>query len=197
MSRVIILLFSCWAYVAPAQCDLKLDKDSIQVYTCKTDDSKYKAIKVTFWLDATPAQVKAMLLDIDHLGDWQFSTAKAHLIKKVSSQEIIYYTEVKVPVAQNRDFIIDLKIDHNTTTKEMKISATNLPTYLPIKKNIIRVPMSKATWQIKEIRPRRLHVEYNVRIDFGGEIPAWVVNSLSHKAPYETFKNMKEKIRMY
>lgn len=179
-----------------AQCDLKLDKDSIQVYTCKTEDSKYKAIKATFWLNATPAQLKAMLVDIDHLGDWQFSTESARLLKKISNNEIIYHTEVKVPVADNRDFVINLKFEQ-PSLKEMLITLISIPDYIPPKKNIIRVPMSKAVWRVKEIKPKRLYVEYNVRIDFGGEIPAWVVNSLSHKAPYETFKTMKEKIGKY
>jgi hypothetical protein len=179
-----------------AQCDLKLEKDSIRIYTCKTENSKLKSIKAIFWLNATPSQLKAILLDIDHLGEWQYSTANAKLLKKISNHEIIYYTEVKVPVAENRDFIIDLKID-NPTEKEFMITATSLPEYLPEKKNIIRVPMSKAVWRVKEVKQKKLYVEYNLRIDFGGEIPAWLVNSLSHKAPYETFKAMKGKISKY
>ncbi len=196
MRNVIFLLLIGVSLNAYAQCDLKLDKDSIQVFTCKTEDSKYKSIKSIFWLDATHAQLKAMLLDIPHLGDWQFSTESARLLKKVNSNEIIYYTEVKVPVAENRDFIINLKFEQ-PSSKEMLISLTSIPDYLPKNKNIVRVPMSKAVWRVKEIKPKKLYVEYNVRIDFGGEIPAWVVNSLSHKAPYETFKSMKEKIRKY
>jgi hypothetical protein len=192
----IAILCSCFSLAAQSPCDLKLDKDSIQVFTCQTENSKYKSIKSTFWLNATSAQLKAMLLDIPHLGDWQFSTANARLLKKVNSHEIIYYTEVKVPVAENRDFIIDLKFEQ-PSAKEMVITLTSIPDYLPKNKNIIRVPMSKAVWKVKEIKPKKLFVEYNVRIDFGGEIPAWVVNSLSHKAPYETFKSMKEKIGKY
>jgi hypothetical protein len=196
MRAILFVLLVGVCSITQAQCELKLDKDSIQVYTCKTENSKYKSIKANFWLNATPAQLKAMLMDIEHLGDWQFSTANAHLVKKISNQQIIYYTEVKVPVAENRDFIIDLKIDP-MVGKEMTITATSIPDYLPQKKNIVRVPMSKAVWKVKEIKSKRLYVEYNVRVDFGGEIPAWVVNTLSHKAPYETFKNMKEKIRAY
>lgn len=179
-----------------AQCDLKLDKDSIQVFTCKTENSKYKSIRATFTLNATTAQLKSMLMDIDHLGDWQFSTESARLLKKVNSNEIIYHTEVKVPVADNRDFVIDLKFEQ-PTAKEMLITLISIPDYIPRVKKIIRVPMSKAVWKVKEIKPKRLYVEYDVRIDFGGEIPAWVVNSLSHRAPYETFKTMKEKIGKY
>lgn len=196
MRTIIFVMLVGMCSAALAQCELKLDKDSIQIYTCKTENSKYKSIKATFWLNATPSQLKAILMDIEHLGNWQFSTASAHLVKKISNQEIIYYTEVKVPVAENRDFIIDLKIDQSAN-KEMTITATSIPDYLPRKKNIVRVPMSRAVWKVKEIKPRRMYVEYNVRVDFGGEIPAWVVNTLSHKAPYETFKNMKEKIRAY
>jgi fatty-acid desaturase len=40
-------------------------------------------------------------------------------------------------------------------------------------------------------------VEYVIEIDFGGVVPVWVVNSLAHKAPYETFKSMKEQIGRY
>jgi hypothetical protein len=77
------------------------------------------------------------------------------------------------------------------------ITATSIPEYMPRKKNVVRVPMSKAVWKITEMKSHKLQVEYFVEIDFGGEIPAWVVNSLSHKAPYETFKSMKEKIGLY
>lgn len=196
MRRLIFVLLIGVGLPACAQCELKLDKDSIQVYTCKTENSKYKSIKATFTLNATSAQLKSMLMDIDHLGDWQFSTESARLLKKVSGNEIIYHTEVKVPVADNRDFVINLKFEQ-PSPKEILITLISLPDYIPRKKNIVRVPMSKAVWKVKEIKPKKLSVEYTVRIDFGGEIPAWVVNSLSHKAPYETFKTMREKIGKY
>jgi START domain len=193
----VILLLLSLTVAAQTDCVLKLDKDSIQVYSCPTQNSKYKTIKVNFTLYANYKQVEAMLMDIDHLGEWQYRTTSSKLLKTISEHEIIYHTEVNAPVIDNRDFVILLKIDENKTTHELSITATSLPDYLPKVKNVVRVPMSKAVWKIKEEKKEKLSVEYIIEIDFGGTIPAWVVNSLSHKAPYETFKRMRELIGKY
>jgi START domain len=193
----VILLLLSLTVAAQTDCVLKLDKDSIQVYSCPTQNSKYKTIKVNFTLDANYKQVEAMLMDIDHLGEWQYRTTSAKLLKTISEHEIIYHTEVNAPVIDNRDFVIQLKIDEDKTTHELSITATSLPDYLPKVKNVVRVPMSKAVWKIREEKKGKLSVEYIIEIDFGGTIPAWVVNSLSHKAPYETFKRMRELIGKY
>jgi hypothetical protein len=193
----VILLLLSLTVAAQTDCVLKLNKDSIQVYSCPTQNSKYKTIKVNFTLHASYKQVESMLMDIDHLGEWQYRTSSAKLLKKISEHEIIYHTEVNAPVIDNRDFIIQLKIDENKTTHELSITATSLPDYLPKVKNVVRVPMSKAVWKIREEKKGKLSVEYIIEIDFGGTIPAWVVNSLAHKAPYETFKSMREMIGKY
>lgn len=191
-----ILLLSISAF-SQIDCSLKLNKDSIQVYTCSSESSKYKTIKTNFTLTATPHQLIAMLMDIDHLGNWQYRTASAKLLKTINDREIIYYTEVSAPAISNRDFIIHLKIEERLHPKEWIITANSLPDYVPIKKNVVRIPLSKAIWKIKELQPGKLTVEYVIDIDFGGAIPALVVNTLSHKAPYETFKSMREQIGSY
>jgi START domain len=194
---IVILLFLSLTVAAQTDCVLKLNKDSIQVYACPTQNSKYKTIKVNFTLKATFKQVEAMLMDIDHLGEWQYLTTSARLVKKINEREIIYHTEVNAPVIDNRDFVIQLKLEEDKTAHELNITATSLPDYLPKVKNVVRIPMSKAVWKIREAEKGKLSVEYIIEIDFGGIIPAWVVNSLSHKAPYETFKSMRELIGKY
>jgi hypothetical protein len=192
----IALLLLSLTVAAQIDCTLKLEKDSIQVFTCASANSKYKMIKANFELAASPEQLQHMLLDIDHLGDWQYRTVSAKLLKTVSPQEIIYHTEVSAPVIDNRDFVIRLKIERKAND-EWIISATSLPNFIPAKEDVVRIPMSKAIWKVKENAPGRLSIEYVIEIDFGGVVPVWVVNSLAHKAPYETFKSMKEQIGRY
>jgi len=192
----VALLLLSLTVAAQVDCTLKLEKDSIQVFTCLSANSKYKVIKATFELAATADQLHRMLLDIDHLGDWQYRTVSAKLLKTINPQEIIYHTEVSAPVIDNRDFVIQLKIEEKASS-EWIITATSLPKFIPEKENVVRIPMSKAIWKVKEKAPGRLSVEYVIEIDFGGVVPVWVVNSLAHKAPYETFKSMKEQIGRY
>jgi START domain len=196
-SLTVLFLLASLGVVAQTNCTLKLDKDSIRISTCGNESSKYKTIKVNFTLTANRSQLIEMLLDIDHLGDWQYRTVSAQLLEKISDREIIYHTEVDGPVIDNRDFVINLKIDETPTNHEWTITATSLPDYIPRKEKVVRIPMSKAVWKIKEEKKGQLAVEYVIQIDFGGVIPAWVVNSLAHKAPYETFKSMREKIGSY
>ncbi len=194
-SIAILILLSSLSAFAQEDCILKLNKDSVRVYTCGKENSKYKTIKATFNLTASRSQLIDMLMDIDHLGDWQYHTVSAQLLKKISDREIIYHTEVDGPVIDNRDFIIHLKINE-PVNNEWIITGTSIPDYIPKKEKVVRIPMSKAVWKIKE-ENGQLAVEYVIQIDFGGVIPAWVVNSLAHKAPYETFKSMREKIGQY
>ncbi len=194
----LIFIFLLGSISAKAQknCELKLDKDSIQVYACDPENSKYKTIKAKFQLKATQLQLKTMLFDVNHLADWQDQTVSAQLLKKINVNEIIYHTEVRAPVVDNRDFAIKL-VTQQITPREMKIILTSIPDYIPKKKNIVRVPMSKAVWQVKEEKPGTLSIQYTLEIDLGGTLPVWLINSLSHKAPYDTFKSMKEKIGKY
>lgn len=196
MKQLVIILFFPIAVFAQKNCQLKLDKDSIQVFTCDPENSKYKIIQSKFFLKASQRQLKAMLLDVDHLGEWQEQTVSAKLLKKVNENEIIYHTEVKAPVVDNRDFVIRLTIQQ-ISASEMKVTLVSIPDYIPKVKNVVRVPMSKAVWVVKEVKPGRLSVHYSLEIDLGGTLPAWVVNSLSHKAPYQTFMSMKAKIGKY
>lgn len=190
------LLIISFSLNAQKNCELKLDKDSIQVYSCDPENSKYKTIKAKFRLKATQRQLKMMLLDIDHLADWQDQTVSAQLLKKVNANEIIYHTEVHAPVVDNRDFVIRLLIQQ-INSKEIKLTLTSIPDYIPRKKNVVRVPMSKAVWQVREEKPGILSVIYTLEIDLGGTLPVWLINSLSHKAPHDTFKSMREKIGKY
>ncbi len=189
-------LLISFSATAQKNCQLKFDKDSIQVYTCDAENSKYNIIKSKFYLHASQQQLKRMLFDVAHLGDWQDQTVSATLLKKVTENEIIYHTEVKAPVVSNRDFVIRLTYQQ-ISAHEIKITLNSIPEYIPKEKNVVRVPMSKAVWIVKEEKPGRLFIQYVLEIDLGGTLPVWVINSLSHKAPYETFKNMKEKIRNY
>ncbi|CAN5287470.1 START domain-containing protein [soil metagenome] len=179
-------------------CDLKVNKNGIKVYTCELNNSKFKAIKSTFQLNCTLSELAAALLDVENCGKWQYKTLKANILKAVNEKKIIYYTEVEAPVlTSNRDFVIQLNIEQNPRTKEMKVDLVSLPEYIPVKDGIIRVPYSKAVWNVIPLSTNILQVEYYIELDLGGDVPPWMVNMVAPKAPYETFKDLKAVIGNY
>ncbi len=184
--------------VAQPECSLELDKDSILVYTCAQANSKYKSVKSIFTITSSLSQLAAALLDIEHYDTWQYKTVSARVLKKVSDREVIYYTEVAAPVlTDNRDFVIRLTLDPDPMTQGMIVDAVSLPDYIPAVDGVIRVPYSRARWRVIPIGAGKLSVEYTIDIDLGGSVPPWVVNLVAPKAPYETFKALREKISDY
>ena len=126
-----ILLFLLFSFnISPAQkhCDLKLEKGSIKIYTCDQRTLSLKAVRASFKIERTLSQLAAMALDTDHYGAWQYKTFSARVLNQLSEREIIYYTEIAARVlTDNRDFVIQLTIQHNPNTREMIIDAVFIP----------------------------------------------------------------------
>jgi len=175
---------------------LKTDRDGIAVYTRLFPESKFKAIKVDVEVDATLTQLVAIILDVNTGADWVYSTKSSVLLKQVSPSELYYYSEVSIPwPASNRDFIAQLKAVQDPHTKVVTIYGPVFPDYLPEKKDIVRVRHSEGKWVITPVGSHRVKVEYTLRADPGGDLPAWLVNMFVTKGPYESFKKLKEQLK--
>lgn len=199
MRRILFLtLMHPLRLMAQPDCSLELDKDSIRVYTCPRPDSRYKTIRTNFVMEGTLPELAAAILDIEHYADWQYKTASARVLKKVSDQELFYHTEVDAPVlTSNRDFVIRLTIDPDPMTKGMIVEAVSIPDYMPPLEGVIRVPYSRARWIAIPSGKGKLSIEYVIDIDLGGSVPPWIVNLFASKAPYETFSALRRVMGRY
>ena len=175
---------------------LKTDKDGIAIFTRTFPDSKFKAIKVEVELDATLSQMVAVVLDVNTGAEWVYSTKSSVLLKQVSPSELYYYSEVSIPwPAANRDFIAELRAVQDSHSRVVTIYGPIFPDYLPVKKDIVRVRRSEGKWIISPLAKGRIKVEYTLRVDPGGDLPAWLVNMFVTKGPFESFKKLKEQLR--
>jgi START domain len=194
----VLLLFTLGTSHAQIDCVPELDKDSIKVLTCPRADSRYKTVKSFFTVNASLGELAHAILDIDGYVAWQYKTQSASVLKQVSEREVIYYTRVEAPVlTQDRDFVIRLTVDPDPKTKGIIVEAVSMPEYIPPVEDVIRVPYSRARWNIRPAAPGTLAVEYIIDIDLGGTVPPWLVNLVAPKAPYETFKALKTVMRKY
>ncbi|HSC39439.1 MAG TPA: START domain-containing protein [Chitinophagaceae bacterium] len=175
---------------------LKSDKDGIAVFTRSFPDSKFKAVKVECTLAASLSQLVAVILDVNTGDQWVYSTKSAYLLRQISASELIYYSEISVPwPASNRDFIAHLSVVQDARTKVVTVYGPTLPDYVPVKKDVVRIVQSEGRWVITPLGPNRIKVEYTLRVDPGGNIPAWLVNMFAAKGPTESFRKLKTHIR--
>jgi hypothetical protein len=193
---LLIGLFFCGHVFGQEDWKLSSSKDGMSVYTRTFPDSKFKAIKVEVSLDATLSQLVAVVLDVNTGADWVYSTKSSTLLKRISPAEVVYYSEVKLPwPVHNRDFIAQLKATQDPATRVVTIYGPVVPDLIPVKKDIVRVRKSEGKWVITPIAKGRIKVEYTIRLDPGGDLPAWLFNLFVTKGPAESFENLKLQLK--
>ncbi len=175
---------------------LKKDKDGIKVYTGKLADSKFNAIRVTCKLTGNLSSLASILLQPEFQPEWVIATKTSKLVKRLSNNHLYYYNIASLPwPLENRDMVIDLSIHQDSVTKKMMIYANAIDKVMPHVDGLERIPFSQATWEVIPIATNEIQIDYTLKINPGGGIPAWVVNMFIAKAPYESFHNLSKIIQ--
>ena len=192
----LLLFFLAIAGKAQADWELRTDKEGIKVYVKNIDNSPLKAVKTVCTVNASLTRLTAVLLDIKGSANWVYSTKSIRVLKEISPAELIYYSEIDVPwPANNRDFIVLLKVTQEDKSKVVSVIGYNKPDYLPENKNIVRIKKSNSKWLITPMQNGQLKIEYVLEVDPGGNVPAFLINMFAAKGPYETFRKLRDQLR--
>jgi hypothetical protein len=170
------------------------DKNGIRIFIASVNNSKFKSIRVQTVLDGTIPKLISIISNINKHPEWVYRAKKAYILKQVSPNEFLYYIESTLPwPLSNRDAVTHLTIMHDTAHGILRINAFSEPTFIEKKNGLVRIPFSKGTWYVTEAS-NKLNIDYTFEVDPGGNLPAWMVNMLADKGPYESFQNLKMKL---
>jgi hypothetical protein len=111
------------------------------------------------------------------------------------TNELSKFKQIRVVCALD-DVAVHLNILQDSVTKVMTILADCIPNYIPVKEDIVRVPVSKAIWKVTPSGAGRIYIDYQLQVDVGGNVPSWIFNMFISRGPYESFKNLKEEIHL-
>lgn len=158
------------------------------------DNSKFKSIRVQTVFDGTIPKLISIISNINKHPEWVYRAKTAYILKQVNPNEFLYYIESTLPwPLSNRDAVIHLTIMHDTAHGILRINAFSEPAFIEKKNGLVRIPFSKGTWYVTELS-HQLNIDYTFQVDPGGGLPAWMVNMLADKGPYESFQNLKMKL---
>jgi hypothetical protein len=196
-----ILIFVCLFIEQNGKCQeawtLKKDKNGIKVFARKTTGYKFNELKVECVFDGRMSQLAAVLLDVNNQYQWVYKTSVSHILKEVNAADVYFYTVTAIPWPfEDRDMVVHMNIKQNTANKALTILAKNVDGFLPPKEKMVRLKYSSAVWTITPISNKQYTIDYRVQIDPGDGLPIWLLNLFSSDGPYESFKNLKEKVKL-
>ena len=172
---------------------LKKQESGISVYTRTAENSSFKELKSQVQIKTSLSSIIALLNDWDSYPQWVYKCGKSNTIKKINETELIHYQTLIAPwPVDDRDFVVNVKLSQDAKTKTVYQKAVCIPDYIPKVDGHVRITEFKALWTITPLKNGMVNVEYQLLVDPGGNIPAWLVNLAVVDGPFETTFHLKE-----
>jgi len=187
------LLFAMFFGHSQKKTNLALDKEGIKIYLTKLDTTPFKEYRAIMTVKANIDTVVKQILDIKSLQKWNFKTRKSELIRKVSDTSWIFYMNHHLgwPV-QDRDHVSKVTLIKKEAEQTITIFPAN--NVLKEKEGIIRLTNFKGFWYLKKISDNQTLVMQQIYGNPGGSIPAFMVNMVVTKGPFESFKELRKRV---
>lgn len=189
----LFLLFAMFFGHSQKKTNLALDKEGIKIYLTKLDTTPFKEYKAIMTVKANIDTVAKQILDIKSLQKWNFKTRKSELIRKVSDTSWIFYMNHHLgwPI-QDRDHVSKVTLIKKEAEQTITIFPAN--NVLKEKEGIIRLTNFKGFWYLKKISDNQTLVMQQIYGNPGGSIPAFMVNMVVTKGPFESFKELRKRV---
>lgn len=196
LPKIFLFLFCIGLFQADAQKDvwvLKKQEQGISVYTRNTEGSSFKELRSSVILKTSLSSIVALLNDWESYPEWVYRCGKSSTIKKFSENEVIHYQTVIAPwPVDSRDFVVNVKLTQDPITKIITIVSASKPDYIPKTEGFVRITDFRASWTLIPKPDGMVEVNYQLMVDPGGYVPAWLVNLAVVDGPYETKLNLKK-----
>jgi hypothetical protein len=191
---LILALFVVCGIFSHAQKKWKLrkDKNDIKVFSKITDQSDFEAFKAKMLVDGSIQDFVAVLKDIESLPDWAHNVKYANLLERSGDTLQIFYSEAKAPFPfRNRDGIYFNRFRWIADSSKLFVDIELLHDYLEVKDKLVRVK-GKGFWTVYILETGKLDVTFQMQVDPGGNIPAWLANIFMDNTPYFSMLKLRE-----
>lgn len=171
--------------------DIVKQKDDITVYTRKSENSKYKEVKINMKISCTMNELVAALEDVDAHKDWVPYTIDSKMVKKDSESKFYYYVSSDFPFpAKDRDVVIYYEREQQADSKIVITRSEAAPEVLAKDEDFVRVPFFSSTYVLTPLDDGMIDIEYLLKVSPGGKIPAWIINLGVTKGPIKTMESL-------
>lgn len=189
-----MLLFTFISLHADAQSDweFRKEKDSIRVYTRDAEDTNVKELKIITWVRSSLAGALKVVNDIPNFPSWVYKCEEGRMLEEGDSGDFYYYNRSDFPWPfADRDFVMRCTTYQDTSTLVLYTRSSAAPDRLPENNKTIRVAMTQSNWTFQPLPGGYIEVEYYLKSDPGGKIPAWLINMALDVGPLYSLKKYR------
>jgi hypothetical protein len=170
--------------------NLVKEKAGIRVYTKTGSDSDYKAFKAEMQVSCRVENIVEVLRNMNNINNWVVNCKGVKLLK-TEDEDQYYYIETSLPWPfENRDMVYHFQYTE-INSEQVKVIVTGVPDYIPPGKGIFRIVKANGYWLLTSIDNYMTDITYQMHVEPGGSIPAWLANPFIENVPYSTFQELR------
>lgn len=200
LAFLLVLVFSsAQADDNPQDWKLVSDRNDIQVYMKHRDESRLKTFRgVTRFELKDEYALVAVLNDYPSIPKWLHFVDSAEEFDRKGplDRSLRFTTQLPWPLA-DREAVLQADVHENMTEEQQSvmIELINQPDALPPNNDYIRFPEMWGKLGFVRMGDNQVEMTYELILDPGGYIPAWIANILLRDAPYFTLERLRRIIR--
>ena len=176
--------------------DLIKEKKEIKIYTRSNTVSSFKEFKAVTKIEAKVNDFLAVLYDIDGLSDWAYNIRESKLLDRPGEHLQTYYAVAKAPWPyKNRDGVYRNVITWDSDKMELLVKIEMLEGVMDPNDAYVRMD-GYGYWKIRELNNDLLEVTFQMQVDPGGSIKAWMANMFVSDSPFYTMLGLKEALSL-
>ena len=198
VALVVVVLLPCPALAAANDWELVFDSNNLRVLKRDYAGSALDEIKGVVRVKASLNAVMALLKDAPFNQHWVYRSGGARILKELGYEQAYVYGVVDAPLPMSdRDTLVRFDYQQNPASKEITVTITNVPEFIPPKAGFVRVPEMGGHWHLKPQAQGWVEVSYQVYGDPGGWIPAWLANRAAILSVQHTLENLVAVVGRY
>lgn len=195
-SLLIFLLIFSESLRGQENWDLVKNKKEIKIYSRTNTVSTFKEFKGVTEINASVNDFLAVLYDIEGLVDWAYNIKESKLMQRPDNHVQIYYAIAKAPWPyKDRDGVYRNEIEWDPQAGELFVKIEMLEEEAELNDAYVRMD-GYGFWKVKEIAKNRLVVTFQMQVDPGGSIKAWMANMFVSDSPFYTLMGLREAIKL-
>ena len=196
----LLLLSMSWSGTSHAQdhaWEMQKENAHTRVFSRAVKGSPLREIKGTTQVDTGLKQLITFLQDPDINEEWvPYSGGAAILEQAPSLQTHVHFVMNASWPFQKRDAVALFTLFQPEENK-VRISIDSKPHKLPPIKGVVRILEYRGYWLLTAVSSKKTEVEYQNYVEPGGNVPAWLANSVAVKTTFQALENLREQAPRY
>jgi hypothetical protein len=178
------------------QWDLVKEDEGIKVFTRTNEVMSFKEFKASVIVKGEVNQFVSVLYDVKGLATWGHNISEARLLERPSDTIQIYYAVAKAPWPyKNRDGIYKNNFSWDAVHRTLTVEISLLEDNRELSDKFVRMD-GYGYWKVKEISANELQIDFQMQVDPGGSIKAWMANMFVTDSPFFTMKGIRDAMRL-